>query len=87
MPGPHADLLGQRGGLANKRIRARKLIGRLITDESSVLADPSFRYAEFIGDDELMQIFLIADPSYLIASLTIREKPDVHHQPLIAILN
>ncbi len=31
--------------------------------------------AEFIGSDDLKHIFVIADPSYPIASLTIREKP------------
>lgn len=44
-------------------------------DKSSVLADPSFLDAELIGHDNLMHIFVIAAPSYPVASLTIRESP------------
>ena len=69
--GSHANLLGQHGRLADEQLGTGKLVRRMIADKSSMLADPSFLDADLISHDDLMQIFLIADPSYLIESLTI----------------
>ena len=74
----HLDALGQRRGFADERIRRRQLIGRVIADENPVLADPGFVDAQLVGEDDLVQIFLIARLGDLIAPLAVGEKPEFH---------
>ncbi len=47
--GPHADLLGQCGRLADEEIGRGKLVRPLVRQEGAMLADPGFRNSKPIG--------------------------------------
>ena len=79
--GPHPDLLGQRRRLADQQVGAGKLVRRLERQEGAVLADPGFRHAEPIGDDDLMQVLVVADLGHLVVAVAVREDADLHRQP------
>src|SRR5436190_1360606 len=76
--GPQPDLLGQGGRFADEKIGVRQLVDRLEPDERAVLADPSLLDSQLIGELDLEEIFLVADPGHLVEALTIRKESDLH---------
>ena len=77
---PHLDVLGQRGGLADQQVRARKLVRRLMIEERAVLADPGLGHAEPVGDDDLVQILVVGGLGDLVVAGTVGEKADFHDE-------
>jgi hypothetical protein len=80
---PKTNLLRQSSCLADEEVCAWKLVGRLEIHKHSVLADPRFLDAEFIRDDDLMEIFIIGNLRHLIQALSVRKESDTHDVPLI----
>src|SRR5262249_41261174 len=76
--GPHPDLFRERCRLADHEIGAGKLIGRLPGQEGAVLADPCLGHAEPVGDDDLLEVLVIAELGDLVVAVAVGENADLH---------
>src|SRR5262249_17133454 len=81
----HPDLLGQRRRLADHQVSAGQLVGRLEREEGAVLADPGLLHAKAIGDDDLLEILVVARLGDLVVAVAVGKDTDLHRWPLPAI--
>src|SRR5207247_1743515 len=78
----HLDRFGQRRRLADQKIGAGQLIGRLELQEGAVLADPGLLHAEAVGHEDLVEILVVAQLGDLVAAVAVRKNADLHPRAL-----
>src|SRR5262249_54976242 len=71
--------------LADHEVGAGQLVGRLERQEGAVLTDPGLGHAETVGDDDLLEILVVAQLGDLVVTVAVREDADLHRLRLVTV--